>query len=174
MILSTPSGFGTDRLVVDEWHSLMPTDEDLAKSVVAILTPSVSEALPSGWQGEYSIERATQWIKERDQESTTMLILDRLSHKPVGLMILSEGDDEKMGRSVRIGYMLAEDVWGHGLATELLHGFVCWCRTATISSIVAGVARNNIASQRVMEKAGFEVQPTEPGDRELFYRLDNV
>ena len=171
-MFSTPIRFETERLIVDEWHSLSPTDEDLARSVMAILTPSVSQSLPDGWQGEYSVERAAQWIKERDQESTNLLILDRSSKQAVGLMIVFTSGDEPIGQVVRIGYMLEETAWGQGVGTELLRGFVQWCKTAEVSSIIGGVDPDNVASQRVMEKAGFMVQPGKASDSELFYRLD--
>ncbi len=101
-----------------------------------------------------------------------MLILDRSSKKPIGLMIVFKTDDESIGRVVRIGYMLAESAWGQGIGTELLRGFIDWCKTAKVSSIIGGVERDNIASQRVMEKTGFVVQPGKASDGELFYRLD--
>lgn len=168
----TPKRFRTERLLVDEWHSLVPSDERLAQSVIAILKPSVTHALPDSWQGEYTVERAMRWIEERDQESTAMLIQDRSSNDPVGLMIVFAAANEAGGSVVRIGYMLAERWWGQGIGTELLKGFVDWARSAGVSSIVGGVERDNVASQRVMEKTGFAVQPGTDNDGELFYRLD--
>lgn len=168
----TPSRFETGRLIVGEWHSLSPSDRDLAKSVVAILTPAVTQSLPQGWQGEYSAERAAEWIRERDQESTVMLILDRESAEALGLVILFDAGDEAAGRIVRIGYMLAEAAWSRGIGTELLRGFIEWCGTAGVSSVLGGVERDNIASRRVMEKAGFVVEPGDASDTELLYRFD--
>lgn len=170
--MSTPSRFETDRLIVDEWHAHSPSDEDLAESVVAILTPAVTRSLPAGWQGGYSMDRAAKWITERDQESTNLLIRHRSSGKPAGLMIVFRTDDPSNGSPVRIGYMLAESAWGQGIGTELLNGFIGWSRTAGVASIVGGVERENIASQRVMEKTGFVVQPGDASDGELSYRLD--
>lgn len=40
----------------------------------------------------------------------------------------------------------------------MVHGFVCWCRehaSGLVDAIVAGVAPDNVASVRVLEKAGF-------------------
>lgn len=167
-----PSGFVTERLIVDEWHLLSETDRGLAKSIMVILTPSATQSLPDGWRGEYSVDRAAQWIKERDKESTNLLVLDRPSKKPIGLMIMFESDEQQSGRSVRIGYVLAETAWGQGFATELLQGFIDWCRTVQISSIVGGVERDNVASQRVMEKNGFVVVPNTQGQEDLLYQFD--
>ncbi|MFM7390288.1 MAG: GNAT family N-acetyltransferase [Vampirovibrionales bacterium] len=56
-----------------------------------------------------------------------------------------------------VGYWLDEAYWGQGLATELLHAL---CNTAFtemgISELTATVAVSNIASQRVLSKAGFQ------------------
>ena len=159
MICRTCS-FETDRMLVREWNSLPPghsRDQNLASLVVAILTPPVTRSLPEEWQGEYTLDRATKWIDERNQNGATLLVLERSSKMTIGLMLLFESDDDQSGRSVRIGYLLAESVWGRGLASELLKGFVDWCRTVEITSIVGGVERNNIASQRVLEKNGFTV-----------------
>ena len=173
MICDTCS-FVTDRLLVKEWHSLSAgdwVDQDLAQAVSALLTPAVTQSLPEGWQGEYTIERATKWIEERDRTGTTLLVLERSSKAPIGLLILFESDNEPMGRCVRLGYLLSKSAWGQGLASELVRGFVDWCRAVEIASIVGGIERDNIPSQRVLEKNGFVIQPTAEDNRELFFKL---
>ncbi len=171
--------FETERLVVKEWHSLSPDDwqqEDLAEVVAAILTEPVTRSLPPSWQGSYSLDRAREWIKERDKEGTTLLVINKLTHQAVGLMILfempaQEGDDRA---DVRLGYLLSEVAWGKGIASELVNGFVNWCRgQESISSIAGGVAHDNPASKRVLEKNGFKL--VQSGDDvaqgEQLYRL---
>ena len=73
---------------------------------------------------------------------------------------------------VRLGYLLAEDAWGQGYASELVEGFVRWCRQhPPIASIAGGVARDNVASVRVLTKNGFQRDSTaDVGDVNL-YRL---
>ena len=57
---------------------------------------------------------------------------------------------------VRLGYLLAEQAWGRGLASELVGGFVCWYEAnPAIRHLVAGVDQDNVASVRVLEKNGF-------------------
>ena len=166
--------FNTERLLVREWHScsaVSVADQALAQVVCVLLTPSVTQSLPERWQGEYTTERASQWIEERDGEGTTLLVLDRLSGTPIGLMILFENDDDPRGRIVRLGYLLAESAWGKGLASELVRGFVEWCRTVDIASIVSGVERDNVASQRVLEKNGFVLQQDKDDSADLFLEL---
>lgn len=136
-----------------------------------MLTPSVMRSLPRGWQGAYTIGRAKEWIRERDREGATLLVLERSSETPVGLLILDESDDGEAERTVRIGYLLSESAWGRGLASELVQGFVTWSRAAGVETILGGVGCDNVASQRVLEKNGFDSEPGADDSAELLFRL---
>lgn len=160
--------FTTDRLVVGEWRALSVNDEDMVNAVATILTPRVTQSLPEAWRGEYSHHRASKWLEETDQHAATLLILDRASGKSIGLMILFENVEE---RSVRIGYMLAESAWGSGYATELLQGFVGWCKKMDVALVIGGVDQDNVASQRVMEKNGFGIAGNSQSHGQLIYEL---
>lgn len=168
--------FETDRLSVREWRRGPSNHEHqrgLAHVVAAMLTEAVTRSLPVSWQGIFTTERARAWIDERDKEGTLLIVVETLTHQIVGLVILSETQVE--GRvEVRIGYLLSEDVWGKGMASELVDGFVKWCHGQTsISSIVGGVAVDNLASRRVLEKNGFTPANNEGEhvENEVFYRL---
>ena len=162
-----------------EWHSLSLSDWrqlGLAEVVAGILTEPVTRSLPPSWQGSYSIDRAREWIKERDKEGTTCLAIEKLTHQVVGLLILFEVQAEEGNdvSDVRLGYLLSEATWGKGIASELVHGFVSWCRgQESISSITGGVAYDNPASKRVLEKNGFQL--VQSGDNvtqgEQLYRI---
>jgi RimJ/RimL family protein N-acetyltransferase len=168
MICKTCS-FSTDRLIVGEWHSLSTPDgrpDDLAQVVTAMLTEPVTRTLPTAWQGDYTVSRAREWIRERDQEGTTLLVIEKSTKEPVGLVILIEVDSENTidGIEIRLGYLLSEPAWGRGLATELVKGFVGWCRTqAPIATLAGGVDADHPASMRVLEKNGF--RPVEADTR---------
>lgn len=170
--------FRTDRLLVQPWHD-PPADEwpalDLATTIAALMTEAVTRLLPADWQGPYSVDRARQWIAERDEESPTLLAVDRSTGGPIGLVILFESPADTSGLvEVRLGYLLAETAWGKGLATELLSGLVDWSRNRReIGSIVGGVAPSNSASAAVLERLGFSVIESGVPDSadELIYEL---
>ena len=61
--------------------------------------------------------------------------------------------------TVHIGYLLAETVWGQGIATELMKGFVSSVKNNGPLRLAGGVDRGNPASARVLQKAGFVVEP---------------
>jgi len=171
--------FETERLLVKEWHSLLSSDwqeQELASVIVTILTEPVTRSLPTSWQGSYTEKRANEWIKERDSEGTTLFVIEKLSGQAIGLMILFEMQAESGSdmTDVRLGYLLSEDAWGKGFATELVSGFVSWCQgQSSITSIAGGVERDNHASIRVLEKNGFQPAPNsvEMDQDELFYQL---
>jgi RimJ/RimL family protein N-acetyltransferase len=154
-------------LLVKEWHSISSdefAEKELAGVIVGILTEPVTRSLPVSWQGVYSVERTREWIKERDNEGTTLIIIEKSRRKAAGLMILFETDDENVmgGIEIRLGYLLSEQFWGKGLASELIEGFVRWCRSKSeISAIVGGVALDNPVSKRVLVKNGFRLSNSE-------------
>jgi [ribosomal protein S5]-alanine N-acetyltransferase len=56
-----------------------------------------------------------------------------------------------------IGYSLERQYWGKGLATEMVGALAAYgFTTSSITAIVACTELPNIASQRVLEKAGFK------------------
>lgn len=144
-MLCKSCSYGTERLIVKEWHSLSTdewTAQDLAVVVESMLTPGVTRSLPEAWHGEYTLERAREWVQERDREGATLLVVERSSRMPVGLVILFEIDHEDDDSAeVHLGYLLAESAWGLGLASELICGLVECCRTAGVASLVGGVER---------------------------------
>jgi RimJ/RimL family protein N-acetyltransferase len=73
---------------------------------------------------------------------------------------------------VEIGYALAADMWGRGLATELAGWLVQYAAEAGIHDLVAYTEPTNLASRRVMEKAGFayECDVERHGRRQVLYR----
>lgn len=158
--------FTTARLEVFGWHALpgRPTGApSLTELVIGLLSEPVTRFLPAGWRGIDDADRAARWIAERDAEGATLLVVDRATGDPLGLLLLHSADAGGDRVEVRIGYLLAESAWGRGLATELVTGLVAWCRARpVIGSIVGGVAPGNEASIRVLERCGFE--PLSPPD----------
>ena len=151
--------FETDRLVVDDWSHLLTGDmaEELRDAfVVSLLTETVTRDLPPPWQGPYDTDRASRWFVERQRESTVLIVTERSSGRPVGLLILSESAKSDSSLDIRLGYMIHEDGWGQGLATEVVAGLAGWCRAnRSIRSVIGGVAEGNNASARVLQKNGF-------------------
>lgn len=60
-----------------------------------------------------------------------------------------------------VGYWLGHDLWGKGIASKALEQFL---RIESIRPLYGYTAKHNIASQRVLEKHGFEAV----GEEEVF------
>ena len=165
--------FTTERLLAQEWHAAEQTGavEDLPAIIAAMLSGPVTRWLPAHWQGSYTHTRAASWIAEQDAEGPVLLVSSRASGQPLGLVLLFE-EPAADGVDVRLGYLLAESAWGQGLGGELLGGVVAWCRErGDVRSIIGGVAPENAASLRLLERHGFTPVPdTSPGG-DLEYRL---
>ena len=72
------------------------------------------------------------------------------------------GPPDESGQ-VTIGYGLVDQEWGNGYGTHAVTGLIEICRgNGAVTAIVADTDLDNIASQRVLEKNGFErVRTTE-------------
>ena len=163
--------FVTERLHVGPWHSVDYSDVDLAKVVSEMLTERSTSGLPDAWRGDFSVERAKAWIKERDGESPTLVGIERTSGRAIALVIVHEIALDDSAVDVRIGYVIAEAAWSRGLATELVGGLVKWARVQpSIQTLTGGVDTANQASVRVLIKNGFELIPGGEGG-EATYQL---
>ncbi|MFF8979637.1 GNAT family N-acetyltransferase [Streptomyces cellulosae] len=59
-------------------------------------------------------------------------------------------------RSAVVCYVFGREVWGHGYATETVHGLLRWgFNTLDLNRVRADVDTRNGASARVLEKLGF-------------------
>jgi RimJ/RimL family protein N-acetyltransferase len=68
-----------------------------------------------------------------------------------------------------LGYYLAREYWGRGLATEAARAFVDFgFRELGLSRIVASVEGGNDVSKHILDKLGFRIVRHEPGDRRSF------
>ena len=68
-----------------------------------------------------------------------------------------------------LGYYIAHDYWGRGLASEAARAFVDFAfRDLALTRIIASVEAGNQASKRILEKLGFQLEWREPGERRSF------
>lgn len=179
--------FETERLRVGNLES---TDA-VFESISHMMTAPVTNSLPPSWQGEYSPDRAKSWSAECAEGGTTVLSISSKSDVApslIGLVILfaevREEDLDSSAVDLRLGYLLSEQAWGQGFASEVVAGLVRWCRDSGRSSsapgpadglrpvvkrVLGGVALDNPASKRVLLKSGFKLLKEE--EREEIFEL---
>jgi RimJ/RimL family protein N-acetyltransferase len=73
-----------------------------------------------------------------------------------GLKCSSVGD----GAGVEVLYAIHPDLWGSGYATEIARAAVARARDLALTDVVGFTLTTNIASQRVLEKAGLRFERT--------------
>ena len=76
--------------------------------------------------------------------------------KVIDFIFIYQPTDNTNYITAHIGYLLGKEYWGQGYAKEFLNGLISWSREKKeISTLVAGVEPNNIASACLLTKMGF-------------------
>lgn len=171
--------FTTPRLTVKEWHSFQAQEfqelqeNNLTEIVEKLLTPHTTKEFPIMWRGDYNKKRASFWIDERDSEATTLLAIERKDKRPIGLLHFFETREKnKKVVKLRLGYLVCKNTWGRGYATELLKGFVSWCKVHNEAPLTAAVNPDNKASIQVLKKNGFTMQKKDTNGINNLFVLD--
>lgn len=166
--------FTTARLSVHSWRPVISDKAGrraLEASLSGILTRPVLQHLPPPLHLD-DPDGVSSWIDARAEESEVLLIEWKDGGKLVGLMILASDPDVAEMPTIHIGYLLAETHWGQGLATELMQGFVSAVKNDGPLRLVGGVDKGNPASARVLQKAGFVLEPERsPADSDMYVRV---
>lgn len=143
----------------------------LVRDLRSVLTPCVLAPLPPALHlGQTPI---ADWLAMRMAESEVHSIVLRETGKTVGLLILARSPGESaQPPALYIGYLLGEDVWGLGLATELLQGLITELGTQAPLRLMGGVGTDNPASTRVLEKVGFRRDTNLSTGETVIFALD--
>ena len=164
----------TDRLRTRPLHAVLDDPDaraGLFRDLRSVLTPRVLAPLPPALHmGQTPI---ADWLAMRMAESEVHTIALRETNATVGLLILARAPGEsEQPPTLHIGYLLGEDVWGLGLATELLWGLITELGTQAPLRLMGGVGTNNPASARVLEKVGFRRDTALSTDDTVIFTLD--
>jgi [ribosomal protein S5]-alanine N-acetyltransferase len=101
----------------------------------------------------YTLADAYEWVKLAHNQPLTFAI-EVEGNAAGGIGVLSKEDIYRT--SAEIGYWLSEAHWGKGIITNALNEVVkITFENDHIHRIYAGVFEYNLASMRVLEKAGF-------------------
>ncbi len=87
------------------------------------------------------------------QEEYPFIAYDRISNRPIGTCSLGvEGPEGEWG----FGYDVVKDMWGRGYASEMARAMIELAYSLGVRDFYCTVAKDNIASCRVMEKCGLK------------------
>ena len=172
------SSFQTERLLIKgiDFFSSGEAQDLLKNNVLKIMSPKVTKSLPPGWQNINSLEQADNWLNEQREECCFFIIQSKNNHKIIGFLFLYESPVLSASIDIRVGYLLSEEYWGKGLASELIGALITRCESlGTINSIIGGVEPENKGSIRVLEKSGFTIDnETNEGSLCYVYTFPNI
>jgi [ribosomal protein S5]-alanine N-acetyltransferase len=106
----------------------------------------------------YTRENAEEWLRFATQQTPEKDFAITVDGQPAGGIGLILHDDIERC-SVEIGYWLGREFWGRGIGTAAVRGFTRYVFQAhPVSRVYALVFAENLASVRVLEKAGYRYE----------------
>ena len=161
--------FTTARLAVIEIAETLASSERsaLLAQIPQILTTPVVEHLPPYFHGIDSVELADTWLTRMLSESRFFQV-KLTTGETIGFLFAYVEDETQ----AHIGYLLAKEAWGKGLASELLQGFILEAsRSTPWVKLIGGVDRANLASAHLLKKLGF-VERNRGENPVIFFEYD--
>jgi len=118
----------------------------------------VSIHLADRFPHPYTLEDAEQWLAHVGTSSPASDLAITLDGRLIGgIGVEKRGDVWRF--TGELGYWLGAGHWGRGYASEAVGAFVPWAfATFGLERIEAHVFAPNLASRRVLEKCGFQLE----------------
>lgn len=139
--------------------SLRPwTTEDLPRLVQLADNPNIARFMADVFPNPYHKEHGKAFIEMANAKTPPSVFAIIVDEQPIGSIGLHMQADI-LRKNYEIGYWLGEAYWGRGLATEAIrqiceYGF----EHLDCIRIFARIFGNNVASQKVVQKAGFTLE----------------
>lgn len=135
---------------------LRPWEWDDSQALVALANnPRIAEKLRDAFPHPYTAADADRWLTVANKYEPPRNFAVAVEGKAVGGAGLVLREDVYR-RSAEIGYWLGEPYWGRGIMTAAVRATVDYAfETFDICRLFASVFDGNVASARVLEKAGF-------------------
>lgn len=133
-------------------------EKDVQSLAKAANSPKTARWMRNAFPHPYTTDDAKKWISVANSASPIRdFAICRLDGSSVIGGIGLKARDDIHYRTMEIGYWLAEDQWQKGIATEAVTAFSDWAfdNFSFLLRLEAEVFEGNLASARVLEKAGF-------------------
>ena len=144
-----PETFSTARL------TLRPIRSDDVAAIFNSYAQDCHVARFLTWRPHTSTDDTERFVQSclNAQTCRTYVVIGTATDAIIGAFDLRQADETRL----EVGYALARPDWGKGLMTEVLTEVTGWAlRQPSIWRIGAVADMENIASMRVMEKAGMQ------------------
>lgn len=151
----------------------MNIPERIETGRLVLRKPHMQDALPifNGWAQDRDVTRYLTWRPHEQLEQTMEFVRGCLAawetQKRFPYVITIKETEEVIGMidpriegsKVGIGYVAARAHWGRGYITEATRAVIEWAlQQATVYRVYATTDIENIASRRVLEKAGMRCE----------------
>jgi RimJ/RimL family protein N-acetyltransferase len=120
--------------------------------------PYVARYLGHVFPQPYTRADAERWLREQSATDTLRNFAIEANGELAGGIGFIIGTGERAGTAA-LGYWLGRRFWGRGIATEAVQTVTQWAFDALrLRRVWANVMDPNVASARVLEKAGFSLE----------------
>ena len=146
-----------NELHVDELHIRLPVDADVEAIAPAFTDPAIGgEAGLPPWDADMLRTVMREQLPELIERGllSPYTIVDARTGEPLGGLTLHHFDPFR--DAVEVGYWLRFPARGRGIATRSVQAAVEHAFANGIARVEAHVRLGNVASERVLERAGFE------------------
>jgi len=132
--------------------------QDIKSLVKNANNKKIWDNLRDDFPNPYTEMAAEQWINIANQSNPSTNFAIIYKEKAIGgIGIIVQSDVYR--RNAEIGYWIGEGYWHKGFVTKALKAMVEYTfKTFDVDRIFAQVFESNIASKRVLEKAGFSFE----------------
>jgi RimJ/RimL family protein N-acetyltransferase len=131
---------------------------DLDSLVKHANNPGISGRLTNKFPYPYTAENAKNFIEFATSKTPRNIMAIDINGEAVGGIGIHPQDDIQC-MNAEMGYWLAEPYWGQGIMTDAIRQMVIYgFNNFGINRIFARPFGNNVASQKVLEKAGFMLE----------------
>ncbi|MGI0118236.1 GNAT family N-acetyltransferase [Zooshikella sp. RANM57] len=166
LLLNTP------RLIISQVDQTCIVDESyIINDIVKLFSPEVLQFLPDEWKLIKTKEQVVNWLEKQLNATDLYLIKLKKEQKIIGLLFLYSNKD--ISSTLNIGYLLNDQYWGKGYASELLTHLIGYYRKEKhIKRLLAGVEKENTSSIKLLTKCGFkQVQVNHSACESTYYEL---
>lgn len=139
--------------VLREWKS-----SDLDNLIENANNPKIAHNMRDGFPYPYTLEKGREWLEIANNSDSNHNFAITINDNAIGGIGLAVGTDiERI--SAELGYWLGEEYWGQGIVSSALKGILDYgFNTLGLERIFATPFDHNIASRKVLEKNGFNLE----------------
>lgn len=120
--------------------------------------PYIARYLSHVFPQPYTRADAERWIREQSNDELAGQFAIEVGGELAGGIGFIVGTGERVGTAA-LGYWLGRRFWGRGVMSEAVQGATGWAfETLRLRRVWANVMEPNVASARVLEKAGYQLE----------------